>query len=259
MDLSESACGTRFPVCANKTGIGRLLKLHRLLPLGRKALIVAMDQPRAIHVAALADPGRVLRNLQPADVDAVLLTLSTARHFEGDLAGRAVVISVSQDHQEPQQVVEEAVAFGASALKYEVYPYSEREVTTMRCLEALAIHADRWSLPIMAEVVPGGFDQVAVHTASNLLQSVRRAAEAGADLAKIPPPNEGTLAEVTEYASIPVLLLGGARRGGLDEVLERVRQLGPFVDGLVFGRNVVEDPEPATVVASLRKVLDSLH
>jgi DhnA family fructose-bisphosphate aldolase class Ia len=170
-----------------------------------------------------------------------------------------VVISVSQDHQEPQQVVEEAVAFGASALKYEVYPYSEREVTTMRCLEALAIHADRWSLPIMAEVVPGGFDQVAVHTASNLLQSVRRAAEAGADLAKIPPPNEGTLAEVTEYASIPVLLLGGARRGGLDEVLERVRQLGPFVDGLVFGRNVVEDPEPATVVASLRKVLDSLH
>jgi hypothetical protein len=42
-------------------------------------------------------------------------------------------------------------------------------------------------------------------------------------------------------------------------VLERVRQLGPFVDGLVFGRNVVEDPEPATVVTSLRKVLDSLH
>ena len=191
--------------------MGRLLKLHRLLPPGRKALIVAMDQPRAIHVAALADPGQVLSNLQPADVDAYLLTLSTARHFESYLAGRAVVISVSQDYQEPQQVVEQAVAFGASALKYEVYPFSEREVTTMRCLEALAVHADRWSLPIMAEVVPGGFEQVAVHTASNLRQSVRRAAEAGADLAKIPPPSEGELSEVTEYASIPLLLLGGAR------------------------------------------------
>ena len=190
--------------------MGLLLKLHRLVPPGRKALIVAMDQPRALHVAALAEPGRILQNLQSADVDGYLLTLATARHFEKDLAGRAVVISVSQDHQEPQQVVEQAVAFGASALKYEVYPYSELESTTMRCLEALAIHADRWGLPIMAEVVPGGFEQVEVHTASNLRLSVRRAAEAGADMAKIPPPSEGSLSEVTEYASIPVLLLGGA-------------------------------------------------
>ena len=239
--------------------MSRLLKLHRLLPPGRKALIVAMDQPRALHVAALADPGQVLSKLQSADVDAYLLTLSTARHFESYLAGRAVVISVSQDYQEPQQVVEQAVAFGASALKYEVYPYSDREVTTMRCLEALAIHADRWSLPIMAEVVPGGFEQVAVHTAFNLRLSVRRAAEAGADLAKIPPPSEGELSEVAEFASIPLLLLGGARRGGLDDVLDRVRQLGPSADGLVFGRYIVEDPEPAKVVAVLREVLDSIH
>jgi DhnA family fructose-bisphosphate aldolase class Ia len=216
-----------------------------------------MDQPRAIHVAALADPGRVLYSLRSADVDAYLLTLSTARHFESHLNGRAVVISVSQDHQEPQQVVEQAVAFGASALKYEVYPFSELEIATMRCLEALAVHADRWSLPVMAEVVPGGFEQVALHTASNLRQSVRRVAEAGADLAKIPPPTEGTLSEVTEYASIPVLLLGGARRGNLDDALARVRQLGPYVDGLVFGRYVVEDPEPAAVAAALRKALDS--
>jgi hypothetical protein len=41
-------------------------------------------------------------------------------------------------------------------------------------------------------------------------------------------------------------------------MLARVRQLGPCVDGLVFGRYVVEDPEPAKVVAALRKVLDSV-
>jgi DhnA family fructose-bisphosphate aldolase class Ia len=110
----------------------------------------------------------------------------------------------------------------------------------------------------MAEVVPGGFEQVAVHTASNLRQSIRRAAEAGADIAKIPPPSDGTLLEVTEYASIPVLLLGGARQAGLDEMLSRVRQLGSAVAGLVFGRYVVEDPEPAKVVAALRNVLDAL-
>ena len=239
--------------------MGRLHRMHQLLPPGRKALIVAMDQPRAIYSGALADPGQVLDNLQSADVGAYLLTLSTARHVERRLAGRAVVISVSQDYQEPQQVVEQAVAFGASALKYEVYPYSEREGATMRGLEALAVHADRWCLPIMAEVVPGGFDEVALHTASNLRDSVRRAAEAGADLAKIPPPSEGQLSEVTEYASVPVLLLGGARRGGLDDVLTRVRRHAPFVDGLVFGRYVVEDPKPATVVAALREALDSVN
>jgi DhnA family fructose-bisphosphate aldolase class Ia len=238
--------------------MGRLLKLDRLLPSGRKALIVAMDQPRAIYSGALADPGSVLDKLRGADVDGYLLTLGTARHVESHLAGRAVVVSISQDYQGAQQVVEQAVAFGASALKYEVYPCCQSESVTMRGLEALAVHADRWGLPIMAEVVPGGFDDVALHTAINLRDSVRRAAEAGADVAKIPPPNDGALAEVTEYASIPVLLLGGARRGGLQEVLARVRQLGPAVDGLVFGRYVVEDPEPASVVAALREALDSV-
>lgn len=239
--------------------MGFLLRLHRLLPPGRKALIVAMDQPRAIYSGPLADPGQVLRNLQDADVDAYLLTLATAKRCESHLCGRDVVISVSQDHQEPQQVVEQAVAFGATALKYEVYPFSERESATMRGLEALAIHADRWGLPVMAEVVPGGFDEVGLHTATNLRDSIRRAAEAGADVAKIPPPSEGPLSEVMEYAAVPVLLLGGARQGSVDEALARVRQIGAYVDGLVFGRYIVEDPEPAKVVSALREVLDSLN
>ncbi len=217
-----------------------------------------MDQPRAIYSGAQAHPDRVLDKLRSADVDGYLLSLSTARHVESHLAGRAVVVSVSHDYQEAQQVVEQAVAFGASALKYEVYPYTELESATMRGMEALAVHADRWGLPIMAEVVPGGFDEVSVHTSANLRDSVRRAAEAGADIAKIPPPNDGLLAEVTEYASIPVLLLGGARRGGLPEVLARAHQFGPAVDGLVFGRYVVEDPDPAKVVAALREALDSI-
>jgi DhnA family fructose-bisphosphate aldolase class Ia len=235
--------------------MARLLKLHRLLPPGRKALIVAMDQPRAIYSAPLARPGQVLDKLQGADVDGYLMTLATARHIESHLTGRAVVISVSQDYQGAQQVVEQAVAFGASALKFEVYTCADRETTTMRAMEALAVHADRWELPLMAEVVPGSFDDVAMHTAANLRDSVRRAAEAGADLAKIPPPSEGELGEVTEYATVPVLLLGGARKGGLDDVLARVRKFAPAVDGLVFGRYVVEDPEPAAVVSALRGAL----
>ncbi|HUB72154.1 MAG TPA: hypothetical protein VL984_17160 [Acidimicrobiales bacterium] len=238
--------------------MGLMYRLNRLLPPGRKALIVAMDQPRAIYSGPLADPGQVLRNLRDADIDAVLLTLGTARHVEADLAGKPVVISVSQDYSEPRRVVEQAVAFGATALKYEVYPYCEREAPSMGGLEALAIHADRWGMPLMAEVVPGGFDEVGLHTAANLRDSVRRAAEAGADVAKIPPPSEGSLAEVTEYASVPVLLLGGARQGGMDQALARVRQLGAYVDGLVFGRYIVEDPKPASVVSALREALDSI-
>ena len=237
--------------------MGRILKLHRLVPPGRKALIVAMDQPRAIHVPSLGDPGRVLDDLRPADVDAYLLTLATARHFESHLGGRAVVISVSQDYQDAPRVMEQAAAFGASGVKYEIFPYSDGELASMRGFEALAVHADRWEMPLMAEVVPGGFDQTEVHTADNLRDSVRRAAEAGADLAKIPPPTQGTLPEVTAYASVPVLLLGGARRGNIADAVARAKQFAPFVDGLVFGRYVVEDPEPAKVASALRAALSA--
>jgi fructose-bisphosphate aldolase, class I len=233
--------------------------MQRLFSPGRKSLIVALDQPRAIHSGPLADPGAVLDNLQPADVDGYLITMGTARHAEQHLAGRPIVVSVSQDYADAQQVVEQSVAFGATAIKYEVYPYSDREKATMNGMEALAVHASRWGMPLMAEVVPGGFDEIALHTATNLRDSVRRAAEAGADMAKIPPPSEGELGSVTEYASVPVLLLGGARRGGLEEVVARVRKFGPFVSGLVFGRYVVEDPKPAMVVAALREALDSIN
>ncbi len=53
------------PGCAKHIDMGRLLKMERLLPSGRKALIVAMDQPRAIYSGALADPGKVLDKLRP--------------------------------------------------------------------------------------------------------------------------------------------------------------------------------------------------
>jgi class I fructose-bisphosphate aldolase len=235
--------------------MGKIIKLERLVPKGSKSLIVAMDQPRSIYSGPLADPALVLDKLRAADVDAYLLTLSTARRMEHHLGGRAVVVSVSKDYQEPREVVEQAVAFGASGLKFEVFPHSERETDSMRALEALAIHADRWGLPMMAEVVPGGFDQVNLHTAQNLRDAVRRAAEAGADLAKIPPPSTGGLAEVTGYASVPVLLLGGARSGRARDMLARVRELSPSVDGLVFGRYIVEDQNPAAVVEALREIL----
>ena len=192
--------------------MSRLLKLHRLLPPVAKS-VDRRDGPApclACRRAGLPRPS-LCPNCSPPMSTVVADTVH--RPALRELSRR----SSRGDKRQPglpraQQVVEQAVAFGASALKYEVYPYSDREVTTMRCLEALAIHADRWSLPIMAEVVPGGFEQVAVHTAFNLRLSVRRAAEAGADLAKIPPPSEGELSEVAEFASIPLLLLGGASR-----------------------------------------------
>ncbi|MGC8626078.1 MAG: class I fructose-bisphosphate aldolase [Acidimicrobiales bacterium] len=235
--------------------MGKNIKLARLLPKGKKSLIVAMDQPRSIYSGPLADPAKVLESLEGADVDGYLLTLATAVRMEQHLSGRAVVVSVSKDYQEPREVVEQAVVFGASALKFEVFPNSERENDSMRGLEALAVHAERWGLPVMAEVVPGGFDKVELHSAQNLRDAVRRAAEAGADMAKIPPPSTGQLVEVTEYASVPVLLLGGARSASAEDMLARARELSPFVDGLVFGRYIVEDPDPASIVSALREVL----
>jgi len=69
---------------------------------------------RAPFIAVPGDPGKVLDKLAAATWMANLLSLSTARHFESHLRGRAVVVSVSQDHQGAQQVVEQAGGLGAS-------------------------------------------------------------------------------------------------------------------------------------------------
>ena len=86
---------------------------------------------------------------------------------------------------------------------------------------------------------------------------VRQAVELGADIIKVDPvePME-RFAEVVEIAHpVPVLVRGGGKVT-TRELLERTRTaVDVGARGVVYGRNVVQHPDPASLVGALRAIV----
>lgn len=100
-------------------------------------------------------------------------------------------------------------------------------------------------------IITGAFE------ASDLVALVRQGVELGADAIKVDAPSDASAFErlVEVAAPIPVLLRGG---GKVSEqvILERAQAaIAAGARGVVFGRNVVQHPDPPAFLAALRAVV----
>lgn len=224
-------------------------RVARLLGADKRAFILAMDHQRVLRAPRL-DGGRIadlLAAAQQAGADGAMVTLAAARRW-GHLAPRlSLVASVSSARPDVALVVDEALRLDCQAIKYEVFPLTSTAEGDYAYLESLVLRADRVGLPVMAEVVPGGFDAASAHSVANLSHACTIAAEIGTRLLKIPPPTDGQLGPVVEAVPIPVLILGGPRDGesDLSDVVRAAIRYGAA--GAIVGRHVFDsdDPEPA--------------
>jgi hypothetical protein len=83
--------------------------------------------------------------------------------------------------------VEEALRLGADAVAVSAFPGSPVEVESLERLAHVIVAAHQWGLPVMAEMVPGGFDSPPdKRTPHAIALAVRVAAELGADFVKTP-------------------------------------------------------------------------
>ena len=120
--------------------------------------------------------------------------------------------------------------------------------------------ADRAGMPVMIEPLvmerqSGGYGVDG--NADRIAALVRQAAELGADVIKADPTDDlGAYHRVVTAAGrTPVLVRGGGRVSD-EEILERTRAvLDQGARGIVYGRNVIQHPDPAGMVARLRAVV----
>jgi len=85
---------------------------------------------------------------------------------------------------------------------------------------------------------------------------VRQATELGADVIKADPTDDlSTYHRVVTAARVPVLVRGGGRVSD-EEILERTHAvLHQGARGIVYGRNVIQHPDPSAMVRALRAVV----
>ena len=118
--------------------------------------------------------------------------------------------------------------------------------------------ADRYGMPMMVEPlvfqpneIAGGYMVDGDFT--KIVHMVRQAVELGADVIKADPTDDVSLYhKVVETASgIPILVRGGGRVSDR-EILERTeRLLEQGVSGIVYGRNVIQHPDPRGMTRAL--------
>ncbi|MCP4168139.1 MAG: deoxyribose-phosphate aldolase, partial [Chloroflexi bacterium] len=139
---------------------------------------------------------QTLQQIIAGGVDAVMASFGTATRFAEQLSqvglvlridGAGTVLGAMDGPGVQFYTVEDALRLGADALCVTTFPGTVHEEATLETLARLIGQAHFWGLPVMAEMVPGGFDsEPELRTLEAISVSARVAAELGADWVKAP-------------------------------------------------------------------------
>ena len=240
-------------------------RLRQIFQHDGRALIVAMDHGLIDGpCAGLEQPAATIAKIAAGGADAVLTSYGVATRFAAELAGLGLILRVdggatSLGGGGGQGAtffgVEEALRLGADAVAVSAFPGSPVEVESLERLAHVIAAAHQWGLPVMAEMVPGGFDSPPdKRTPHAIALAVRVAAELGADFVKT--PYCANFAQVIAGCYVPVVVLGGAKRGNEASMLNDVAaamQAGGA--GVAIGRNIFQADDPAAMTAAVAQVV----
>ena len=255
-------------------------RLNRLFhPRSNRCIDVAVDhgffgEPRFLD--GIEDMPAVVETLVRAGPDAIQLTAAQAPLLQSH-AGRdkpALVLRVDVANvygPEPpgapfsvlvDDAVGQAVRLDAACVCVNLFDIPGMDDLRRQCLENIAVlrtACDRAGMPLMVEplVMKGGGGGYEVDgDADRIVALVRQATELGADLVKADPTDDvSRYRRVVTAARVPVLVRGGGRVPD-EELLERTRAvLDQGAAGIVYGRNVIQHPDPVSMVRKLRAIV----
>ena len=254
-------------------------RLNRLSnPKSGRCFDVAVDhgffnQPGFLQ--GIEDIRKAIEILVDANPDAIQLTLGQARHLQSlpgkqkpALVLRTDVANVYGKELLPtsfslmiEETMLQAVRNDAACVCVNLFQIPGAPEVHKQCVEnilKLKPQADYYGMPMMVEPLvfrpneeAGGY--MVDGDLTKITHLVRQAVELGADVIKADPTADvGEYHKVIEAASgIPVLVRGGGRVSDR-EILERTHALiQQGASGIVYGRNVIQHPNPKGIVAAL--------
>ena len=248
-------------------GAAKARRATRLFADDGRAVFVALDH--AAYMGSGPPLGQPMHDIAAARPDSVLVTWHLARAYPEAFARAGLVLRLDGGVSElggfPEDDVsgmlhgvEEAVAIGADAVVVLGYPGAADEHLSLQRVAAVCTAAERFGLPVMAEMIPGGFGRAVEWSVENIAKAARLGAELGADIVKtVCPQDPAEFAEVVAACPVPVVALGGPKMEDEDAVVAVARGVvAAGGAGVAFGRNVWGSPAPAQLIGRL---MDAVH
>ena len=247
---------------------GKAIRMNQIMAADGRSLIVALDHGIAgvSPLGSLREPVSIVSQVVEAGADAIITTPGIAGLCAPCL-GRAGLIlridagptALTGNWNEMQVALEidEALRLGAAAVIMMGIAGAEGESQSLANLARVAARCSQWGVPLVAEMLPGGFAAGEV-TIEQIAIAARLGAELGADLIKIryQGPSDA-FRTVIESCYRPVVILGGSKQSpeALEAEMQQALQCGAA--GAAIGRNIWQHPNPAAMTRRLRETIHS--
>ena len=240
--------------------------------VSRRQLVVAIDHGRALgEVAGLEDPGRVIDTVIEAGADAIMTSFGVVKRYRERLIGRIPTILrldggpsryredwLAYTEWSLLHAVEDARDLGVDGVCTMVFMGSAVELETLEITAEVAGECLQDGLPLMVEALPCPGERIPDPTdAAAMASACRLGFEHGADVLKTYATGSAeSFTRVVASCPAPVLIAGGPRMDSERAVLQVVRDtLDAGGQGVVFGRNIWQSPNPAKMVEALRHLI----
>lgn len=240
-------------------------RINRIFQADGRALIVALDHGLLDGpTPGLEKPGETIQKIVKGGADAVLTSYGISIRFAKELARVGLILRADgsgtrlSGYQSANSIffdVEQALDTGADALAISAFPGGENEVESLEILAQTVGLAHAHGLPVMAEMVPGGFDSPPEkRTTDAIALAARVGAELGADFIKTPYAPD--FEQVSKKTFIPVVILGGAKRGKEVEMLRDIKAaVDAGANGVAIGRNIFQAEDPTVMTQAISAIL----
>jgi len=250
------------------SGTNRNHRMNHIFRQDGRTVIVAMDHAAMFGmVDGLERPARVIRQVRSGGADAILTSYGVGKQFVKEIGDMGLIVradgglSVLVEERGPLHLVygvQDALRLGAEAVGAMGMPGSRFESQTLPYLSALIGQCAEWQLPVMAEMLPGGFENPAeLWTAEAIGHACRIGAELGADFVKTAYTGDvDSFRAIVEQVYVPIVVLGGAKLDSPRALLEKIHgAMEAGASGVACGRNICQYREPDKMVAAIAAVV----
>jgi len=261
----------------------KIARLNRLFnPRTRRCFDVALDHGffnEGSFLSGIENLPRAIGTIVAAGPDAIQLTIGQAAHLQTlpvrgkpALVLRTDVANVYGPNlprtlfsRMIEEAVLQAVRLDAACVVVNLFRIPEQSEVTDQCIQnilRLKPACDHYSMPLMIEplvfrpnIKGGGY--MVDGDIMKILPLVRQAVELGADVIKADPTdNPSIYHRVIETASgVPVLVRGGGKAAEAELLARTEVLLQQGAAGIVYGRNIIQHPEPAKITRALMAVV----
>jgi DhnA family fructose-bisphosphate aldolase class Ia len=236
-------------------------RLNRIFAADGRTVIIALDHGLIDGPCeGFEDPGTTIAAVVAGGADAILTSFGIAEAYADELSRVGLILRA--DGAETNLGTpstgslsrffgpEDALRVGADALVVTAQPGSDKEGPTLETLARTAAEAHRWGLPILGEMVPGGFNGgPELRGTDAVALAARLGAELGADFIKAPYCDD--YRTVTSSTFAPVVILGGSK-GDERLMLANIRDaIDAGAKGVAIGRNVFQCENPTAMTRAI--------